>query len=175
MDRRFFRIAVFFLLTGILALGFVLIWTSYHTSRSIHELLDDNRELCKDIRNLTEQHRVGYVKVLEQRQVDGRLNTRLIFVITDPEDPTRQVLKKEYELEGDVVYSDALIVRFGKKLVMDGKEHALYLWRRVDGETMRPDQRFESISTERLLNGTGLLRKDLIWGSMKRFGKAFGI
>ena len=55
MGRRLFRISVFLLLTGILALGIVLIWTSYHTSKTIHELLGDNRELPEAIRNLTGQ------------------------------------------------------------------------------------------------------------------------
>jgi len=51
-------------------------------------------------------------------------------------------LEKEYTIEGDIVYFDALIVKFGDKMVMDGKTKALYLWRRVYGEKMAPGQGF---------------------------------
>ncbi|MCJ7730284.1 MAG: hypothetical protein MUO27_10470, partial [Sedimentisphaerales bacterium] len=36
----------------------------------------------------------------------------------------------------------ALIVKFSDKMVMDGKERAMYLWRRVYGEGMAPQDGF---------------------------------
>jgi hypothetical protein len=138
-----FKLATLCLLTGILASGAVLAWVGYYTSRTIHDLLGENRNLREALTNLTDQRRIGYAKVLEQKNVEGRMLTRLLFVVTDPEDPTRRVLMKEYEIEGDVVYFDALIIRFGTKLVLDGKERALYLWRRLYGEKMRPDRGLE--------------------------------
>jgi len=41
----------------------------------------------------------------------------------------KRVLEKEYEIEGDIIHFDALIVKFDEQLVMDGKERTLYLWR----------------------------------------------
>ncbi|MHC4883435.1 MAG: hypothetical protein ACYTCV_12725, partial [Planctomycetota bacterium] len=61
---------------------------------------------------------------------------------TDPADYTKQILRKEYEVAGDVVFFDALIVTFGDQLVMDGTERAMYMWRRVYGEKQPPEQGF---------------------------------
>jgi hypothetical protein len=58
----------------------------------------------------------------------------------DRHDETRRVLEKEYEVEGDVVHFDALIVKFGQEYVADGRERALFLWRRIYGEKMTPEQ-----------------------------------
>src|SRR5262249_5997594 len=97
-----------------------------------------NKTLKQAITNLTEEHQIGYAKVISQDREDGRLVTRLLFVETDRADESRRILEKEYEIEGDVVFFDALIVRFGSQVVMDGKAKSLYLWRRVYGEMMPP-------------------------------------
>jgi hypothetical protein len=60
------------------------------------------------------------------------------FVETARNDKTKTILQKEYTIEGDVIHFDALVVTFGDRMVMDGKSRALYLWRRVYGEKMAP-------------------------------------
>ena len=60
-------------------------------------------------------------------------------IVTDPENQNQRVLEREYEIKGDIVFFDALIVRFGTKVVMDGKEKAMYLWRRIYGESLAPE------------------------------------
>jgi hypothetical protein len=108
----------------------------------IIKLLGENRNLREAITNLTEQRQIGYAKVLDQKMRDGALHTRLLFVVTDPENKNRRVLEREYEIKGDVIHFDALIVRFGQRVVMDGKDKAMYLWRRVYGEGTPPAQGF---------------------------------
>lgn len=108
------------------------------TAKTIYELLAENKELRRAIGNLTEESQIGYAKVLQQERRDGTLYTRLLFVETDRDDPARRILQREYEIEGDVVHFDILLVTFGDELVMDGKERALYLWRRVYGENQTP-------------------------------------
>ena len=56
--------------------------------------------------------------------------------------PLKTVLQKEYEIEGDIIHFDALIVTFSSQAVMDGKERSLYLWRRVYGENQAPSTGF---------------------------------
>lgn len=124
------------LAVGIAAGAFVTL----RSSRSIFELLGQNRELRQAITNLTEQRRIGYAKVLSQEEREGTLHTRILFVVTDPDNPNERLLQREYEVKGDVVHFDALIVRFGPKVVMDGKEKALYLWRRIYDEKTPPEQ-----------------------------------
>lgn len=112
------------------------------TATTIHELLTENRNLKAAIANLTAESQIGYAKVLEQTDEGGRKVTRLIFVETDRDDPSRHILEKEYTIEGDVVYFDALIVRFSNSYVADGKARALYLWNRVYGEMQAPSAGF---------------------------------
>ena len=116
--------------------------TTYFVTRNIFDLLRENEKLRSAIANLTREDTIGYAKVMEQTTRDGRLRTRLLFVETDRDDPSKQLLRREYEIEGDIVHFDALIVKFGSQLVSDGKERSMYLWRRIYGESMRPEDGF---------------------------------
>jgi hypothetical protein len=113
-------------------------WHRMSADRTIDELLKENHHLKDAISNLSAETQIGYAKVLSQEVRDGRLYTRLLFVETQPNEPTKPVLKKEFEIEGDVAHFDAMIVNFGQQLVMDGQERAIYLWRRIYGETSPP-------------------------------------
>ena len=115
---------------------------AFQSTRGILDLLNENRTLKQAITNLTQQRQIGYAKVVAQETRDGQLFTRLLFVVTDPEDQRKRLLEREYEIQGDVVFFDAMIAKFGDQVVMDGKEKALFLWRRVYGENMAPAQGF---------------------------------
>ena len=117
-------------------------WSHFTTNKTIEELLVENEDLKAAISNLSEENQIGYAKVLSQETRDGELFTKILFVEADPEDFTKQVLRKEYEIQGDVVHFDTLIITFGNELVMDGKERAMYLWRRIYGEKQTPEQGF---------------------------------
>ncbi len=112
----------------------------YQGAMTIHELLGENKELKQAISTLTTEDQIGYAKVISQRTEDGRLLTTLRFVETSRDDKTQRILQKEYTIEGDVIHFDALIVKFQDEMVMDGKARALYLWRRVYGEKMTPEE-----------------------------------
>jgi hypothetical protein len=105
---------------------------------TIHQLLTENKQLKEAISNLTAEDQIGYAKVLKQETQNNKLITTLRFVETARSDKTKKILEKDYVIEGDVVHFDALIVKFDNKIVMDGKERAMYLWRRIYGETMPP-------------------------------------
>lgn len=117
----------------------VLGYASYFAGRTIYELLGENKALRQGIANLSQEDQIGYAKVISQAERNGKLMTRLLFVETDRADKSRRVLEKEFDIEGDVVHFDALIVKFGTQVVVDGRERALYLWRRVYGEKMAPE------------------------------------
>jgi len=117
-------------------------WYHFTTDRTIEELLVENENLKAAISNLSEENQIGYAKVLSQETREGVLYTKLLFVETDPEDFTKHLLRKEYEVAGDVVFFDTLMVTFGDKLVMDGTERAMYLWRRIYGEKQTPEEGF---------------------------------
>jgi len=116
--------------------------TPYKAIATIHELLAENKELKQAITNLSSEDQIGYAKVIGQEMKDGELFTTIRFVETARDNKLNKILEKEYTIAGDIIHFDALIVKFGNKMVIDGKTRALYLWRRVYGEKMTPAEGF---------------------------------
>jgi len=112
----------------------------YKAVATIQELLAENRTLKQAISNLSGESQIGYAKVIAQEMKDGELYTTLKFVETARDDKLETILEKKFTIVGDVIHFDALIVKFGNKMVMDGRARALYLWRRVYGEQMTPQE-----------------------------------
>ncbi len=141
MGKLLAIVACLALIAGAIA---VAIWgTAAHQAvQTVDELLGQNKRLEAALANLKRESRIGYARVLEQYREDGRLMTRLKFVQTHRDDPTRQIQEREYVVEGDVVYFDALVVAFSPEMVQDGRARSLYLWRRVYGEYQAPAQAF---------------------------------
>lgn len=117
--------------------------TPYKVVATIQQLLVENKELKKALTNLKREDQIGYAKVVAQEMRDGELYTTIKFVETARDDKLNKILEKQYTIAGDIIHFDALIVKFGSKMVMDGKTRALYLWRRVYGEKMTPAEGFE--------------------------------
>ena len=134
--RVVFYIAVFVCLAMIAYVGRGL----FYGAATIHTLLTENKQLKQAITNLTLEDQIGYAKVISQEYREGKLFTNVRFVETDRNDKLKKILEKECIVEGDIVHFDALIVKFGDKMVTNGKEKALYLWRRVYGENTAPEK-----------------------------------
>ena len=132
--RIVFYTAVFVCLAATLYIGKGF----YYGAVTIHELLTENKQLKSAITNLTVEDQIGYAKVIAQEYRDGQLFTKVRFVETARDDPSKKILEKEHTVAGDIVHFDALVVKFADKMVMDGEEKALYLWRRVYGEDTPP-------------------------------------
>ncbi|MBN1516702.1 hypothetical protein JXA32_09060 [Candidatus Sumerlaeota bacterium] len=132
------RAAILLLLfTGLVVLG-VLGYAALLANRTIAELLTQNETLKTALANLEAESEIGYAKALSRTTVNGRTFTRVLFVETDPAQPERKLRELECEVEGDVVHFDALVARFDRQLVRDGKARSLYLWRRIYGENTPP-------------------------------------
>ena len=145
----------------------------YYGAKTIHELLAENKHLKKAITNLTREEQIGYAKVISQMTIDGKLLTTIKFVETARDDKLMTILEKEYTIEGDIIHFDALIVKFGNKMVMDGTTKALYLWRRVYGEKMTPEEGFaiEQPGTEPqryrdLLKALPIKQSQMFWSNI---------
>jgi hypothetical protein len=160
-------------LIALIPLGIGLVYVGravYEGTMTIRQLLTENKQLKQSITNLTTEEQIGYAKVVRQEPNDGRLFTTLRFVETDRNDKLHKILEKDYTIEGDVIHFDALIVKFGPQMVMDGKARAMYLWRRVYGEKMPPEQGFaiESVGREParygdLLKLLGAGQRQMFW------------
>jgi len=160
-------------LIALIPLGIGLVYVGravYEGTATIRQLLTENKQLKQSITNLTTEEQIGYAKVIRQETIDGKLMTTLKFVETDRGDKLKKILEKEYTIDGDIIHFDALIVKFGPQMVMDGKVRAMYLWRRVYGEKMPPEQGFpiESVGQEParygdLLNLLPIQQRTLFW------------
>ena len=140
---------------------------------TIHQLLNENKQLKSAITNLTAEEQIGYAKVISQETKDGKVVTKLRFVETARNDKLKKIVEKDYTIEGDIVHFDALIVKFSDKMVMDGKERAMYLWRRVYGETMAPQDGFpiESPNAEPqryadLMKRLSIRQREMFWSNI---------
>ena len=145
----------------------------YYGAKTIHELLAENKHLKQAITNLTHEEQIGYAKVISQQIVDEQLLTTIKFVETARDDKLKKILEKEYTIEGDIIHFDALIVKFSNKMVMDGSTRALYLWRRVYGEKMAPEDGFliEQPGTEPqrysdLLKALPIKQSQMFWSNI---------
>lgn len=146
---------------------------TFYAARTIDRLLGENRALRDALANLTREDQIGLARVLWQKEEGGKTYTRLRFVETDRDHPERRLLEREYTIEGNVVHFDALIVKFDGKLVADGKERALYLWRRIYGETTAPGDgypiEYEGLASPRyaaLGERLGLRDRQAFWSAL---------
>jgi len=125
---------------GAVVLAGVLAYTHYFSSTTIHQLLTENKTLSSAIANLSIEQDIGRARVVKQRvNEDGELETTLRFIQTAHGKPQEIVNEQEFTVRGDVVHFDALIIKFDEQWVRDGKERALYLWRRVYDESTPPE------------------------------------
>ena len=163
-----------YILLGLFIVGFIYLARGlYYGTKTIYELLAENKQLKQAITNLTQEEQIGYAKVIEQQIKDGKVFTTVRFVETARDDKLKKILEKDYTIEGDVIHFDALIVKFGDKMVMDGRARALYLWRRVYGEKMTPENGFaiedpgkEPQRYNDLLQALPVREKDVFWSGI---------
>ena len=171
--RKITRFPVY-ILVGVCLIVFAYLGRGfYYRAMTIHQLLTDNKQLKQAITNLTDEDQIGYAKVIAQEPNDGKFYTTIKFVETARGDKLKTILEKEYTIEGDMVYFDALIVKFGNKIVMDGGTKALYLWSKVYGEKMAPEQGFaieepgaEPQRYSELLKVLPIKQKKLFWSNI---------
>jgi len=142
-------------------------------SRTIFDLLTENRQLKTAISNLTAESQIGLARVVGQERKDGRLWTHVRFIETARDDPSKEILTRECDVEGDIVHFDALIVKFDNRYVADGKGRALYLWRRIYGEKTTPESAYpieepgaEPKRYEELLAKLPLRDRTLFWSEI---------
>jgi len=144
----------------------------YRAGSAIDNLLTENKKLKQALTNLTDTGKIGYAKVTSQT-VDNEgkvLSTQLKFVETARDNELDKILEKSYTIDGDIVHFDALIVKFGDKVVMNGQKKSLYLWRRIYGENMAPGSGFpieepgkEPQRYSELLKQLSLRQREVFW------------
>lgn len=118
---------------GILGVSF------YYSTASIHQLFTENKRLREAVHNLTQETQIGYAVLESQtRNASGDTISQIRLVQTAPDNPGKIISEQQFTIPSKVIFFDALIVKFTDAFVKDGKERALYLWRRIYGEGTPP-------------------------------------
>ncbi|ADE54134.1 hypothetical protein [Coraliomargarita akajimensis] len=154
-----------------LATAAILGLSFYFSGSTIHELLTENHQLSKAIRNLTAEESIAYATLQsQQRDANGQLVSTLRFVQTASGNPKQIVSEQLFEISGETAHFDCLIVKFAPEYVQEGKERALFLWRRIYGEQTPPSEgaaiEIPGTAPERYYNITKALRmsnQSLFW------------
>lgn len=130
---------ILFLITAIVAA--IVGIAHYLGSSSIHSLLTNNQRLNEAIKNLTEERQIGYLSVLAQENDElGKITSLVKLTQTAPGNQDRIVSEELFQIAGEVIHLDVLIVKFSDAFVQDGRGRALYLWRRIYGEKTAPEK-----------------------------------
>lgn len=131
-------------LYGVLALAALAAltwaWVAMRTIGTIEDLLQKNEKLQLAILELTTEEEIGSARILERWTEDGQIwqRIRLVERVRGQSDEAFRV--REFTLPGEEIYFDALIVKFDGQLVLDGKERALFIWRRLFSEALAPSE-----------------------------------
>ncbi|MBN2242836.1 MAG: hypothetical protein JW793_09110 [Acidobacteria bacterium] len=109
----------------------------------IGELEADNERLNTYLRLLQHQERRAHIQVLDQRAgADGTVINRIRFTEVDP-DGTPIGKDQEFELPGDRIYVDSLVIKFEDHFVREGdplRGKALVFFQRIFTNRVTPDE-----------------------------------
>ena len=85
-----------YILLGLFLVGFIYLARGlYYGTKTIYELLAENKQLKQAITNLTQEEQIGYAKVIEQQIKDGKVFTTVRFVETARDDKLKKILEKD--------------------------------------------------------------------------------
>ena len=121
------------------------LYAAYTVQRAYREKELEIRRLARVVERLEAETRRAQVIVTKQgvNPATGRLETTLKFMETGPGgDP---LPPRYFTVEGDVVYFDALVIRFEREYVERGdalRGKSICLFRRVFGEHQAPEEGF---------------------------------
>jgi hypothetical protein len=140
-------------LLAFLAGGTLSVWVYHAYSedsalvRRVNELEQENGRLQRRMAFLRERKRVAVLEVLEQNaapEAQGGLHTLVSFQEVDPSG-TAIGPAKEFQVEGDVVYVDAQVIKFDPSFLSAqdlAQGSTLLLFRRLFGEFQAPADGF---------------------------------
>lgn len=135
-NEAIMRIVMLFVSLAVLGGGGYLAWDKFHERQRLLKEIEARERV---IDRLTRTTRVAQAMLTRRFEEDGRSMSEVLLVEEDqdgePKNRTRVVV------EGDVVYFDALVLKFDSALVQGGdalKGRSVLLFRRIFGEHQKP-------------------------------------
>lgn len=124
----------------VIAAACVHVWRSTTADqRRVEQLQQEKQHLETVVQHLTADKRVADVLVTDQRKVDDKTITRLLFVEYDR--TGKPLPPRELSIEGTEAHLDATVIEFDKDFVMKDdplRGHAICLFTRVYGDKQTP-------------------------------------
>lgn len=111
-------------------------------ARQIEELRQEKAKLQEIVQRLTTDHRVAEVLVTDQKEVDGELQTTLLFV-EYARDGKTTLPPKSFTIKGKEAHVDALVIKFDGQFVQENdplRGQSIALFYRIYGEHQPPRQ-----------------------------------
>jgi hypothetical protein len=125
------------------ATGIYVYQARYSQDHRINELLGQKKELEEVIQRLNAEQRRAQMRVTDQRTVNGKLQTTLLFVEYAKDGSS--LPPRSFVIEGKWVHIDAMVIKFESQYVGKGDElrgHSLCLFTRIYGDNQTPANGF---------------------------------
>lgn len=104
------------------------------------QLEQEKQILEQVVERLGQERRMAEVLVTEQRYIDGKLHTTLLFVEYDRQN--RALPPKSFTVIGQMAHIDALVIKFEHDLVRENdplRGHSIALFQRIFGDAQTPE------------------------------------
>lgn len=112
----------------------------FKSSREIHRLETQKRELEQVIDRLTAETRLADVLVMDQEEVNGVLHTTLLF--QEYAKDGSALPPKQFTIEGKTAHIDAMVIKFDRGFVKEGDKFrgkSIALFTKIFGDRQMPE------------------------------------
>lgn len=116
-------------------------WYGTHNSEQekLRQAQERNEELQQIVQRLTDEKRVAEVIVTNQKMVDGKLQTTLLFVEYARDGSS--LPPRTFTIEGKTAHIDAMVIKFDRHFVSENdplRGHSIALFTRLYGDEQTP-------------------------------------
>jgi hypothetical protein len=116
-------------------------WYGTHNSaeQKLHEAEQRNQQLQQIVQRLTDEKRVAEVIVTDQKTVDGKLQTTLLFDEYARDGST--LPPRTFVIQGKIAHVDAMVIKFDRHFVSENdplRGHSIALFTKLYGDEQAP-------------------------------------
>lgn len=141
--RPLVQISLLFLLLAAGVVGFGYLQHRFSSEARIKELEAQQKQLEDFVQRLGSERRVAEAMVTDQKNVDGKLQTTILFVEYARDGST--LPPRTFTVEGDGVHIEAMVIKFEQESVARDdplRGHSIALFTRLFGDNQSPADAF---------------------------------
>ena len=118
-------------------------WQIQKLEQERDKLQTQKRQLQTVVERLSDEKRVAEILVRDQKKIDGKLITTLLFVEYAKDGSA--LPPKTFTIDGNTAHIDAMVIKFDRDFVAQNdplRGHSIALFHRLFGETQSPETGF---------------------------------